>query len=187
MNFSEQKKKTLTRVDKSKKGEIDAGILDLVNLINSKDSYYTTSSCSGRIILIQKKSAKKFDCEWILVSHDQIKLEDVKKALHEPLDAKVWFRQEPMILHVACKTIDDAKRFLKLARQVYKRAGIISPSGRIIVELIGSEFMDTIVSKDKKLLVSDEYLKILVDEANIKLASNKNGIGRFYELLKSLN
>ena len=103
---------TLTRVDKSKKGEIDAGILDLVNLINSKDSYYTTSSCSGRIILIQKKSAKKFDCEWILVSHDQIKLEDVKKALHEPLDAKVWFRQEPMILHVACKTIDDAKRFL---------------------------------------------------------------------------
>lgn len=185
MDFSEQKKQVLSRIDKSKKGEIDDGIKAVVDIINSKSNYYTTSSCSGRIILIQKKSTKKYDCEWILVSHNKIKFDDVKKALLKPLDYKVWFRQEPMILHVACKTLEDARDFLKLARQVYKRAGIISPSGKIIVEIIGSEFMDTVISKDKKILVSDEYLNILVDEANIKLSSNKAGINRFYEVLKS--
>ena len=37
--------------DKSKKGGLDAPIKDLVDRINGHDSFFTTSSCSGRISL----------------------------------------------------------------------------------------------------------------------------------------
>lgn len=39
----------LSQVDLSKKGSIDDQIMDLVQYINAKDNYFTTSSCSGRI------------------------------------------------------------------------------------------------------------------------------------------
>ena len=39
----------LSQVDLSKKGSIDEQIMDLVQYINAKDNYFTTSSCSGRI------------------------------------------------------------------------------------------------------------------------------------------
>ena len=37
--------------DLSRKGSIDRPIADLVEYINSQDNYYTTSSCSGRILV----------------------------------------------------------------------------------------------------------------------------------------
>jgi tRNA wybutosine-synthesizing protein 3 len=186
MEFFEQKKKTLSKIDKSKKGEIDSDILDIVNYINSKDNYYTTSSCSGRINIISKKSGKKYDCDWLITSHDQIGFKELKLILEKPSEYKTWFREEPMILHVCCKNIVDANHFLKIAKTIYKRAGIISIEKRIIVEIIGSEFMDTIISKDRKMLVSDDYIKVLIEEANLKLASNKTGLKRFYETLKKM-
>jgi len=35
------------------KGEVDLRIIDTLNILNSKENYYTTSSCAGRIILIE--------------------------------------------------------------------------------------------------------------------------------------
>ena len=53
MVFEQQKKTVLSKLDKSKKGSIDKGILKLVNTINKNSNYYTTSTCSGRIILLE--------------------------------------------------------------------------------------------------------------------------------------
>jgi len=44
------------QVDKSRKGSVDEKILPLVNLINSTDDFFTTSTCSGRIILFANVS-----------------------------------------------------------------------------------------------------------------------------------
>jgi tRNA wybutosine-synthesizing protein 3 len=184
MDFSEQKKKTLSKADKSKKGEIDSDILDIVNYINSKENFYTTSSCSGRIVVLSKKTGKKYDCDWLFTSHSQIGFEELKPIIAKPSEYKIWFREEPMILHVCCKSLADANHLLKIAKTVYKRAGIISTDKRIIVEIIGSEFMDTIISKDGTMLVSEDYVKVLIEEANLKLASNKAGLKRFYDTLK---
>lgn len=59
MNFSKQKQESLTKIDNSKKGSIDVDIKELVDLINKNPDYYTTSSCSGRIVVLSKKSEKK--------------------------------------------------------------------------------------------------------------------------------
>ena len=50
MTFSIEKKAVLERIDKSRKQKIDEKIKSLVDHINSLDNYYTTSSCSGRML-----------------------------------------------------------------------------------------------------------------------------------------
>ena len=47
--FDRQKKQTLEGDDQSRKGSIDAPIVDLINFINEHNDFFTTSSCSGRI------------------------------------------------------------------------------------------------------------------------------------------
>ena len=49
--FDKQKKESLTGLDHSKKGTFDAPIHDLIVYINSLNDFFTTSSCSGRIIV----------------------------------------------------------------------------------------------------------------------------------------
>ena len=50
--FFEEKERVLKeKADLSKKGSIDAPIVGLVECLNESEPYYTTSSCSGRILL----------------------------------------------------------------------------------------------------------------------------------------
>ena len=51
-DFAKQKAESLSSVDHSKKGTVDAAICDLVGFINASDNFFTTSSCSGRIAVI---------------------------------------------------------------------------------------------------------------------------------------
>jgi tRNA(Phe) wybutosine-synthesizing methylase Tyw3 len=50
--FVEQKAAALRGQDLSRKGSVDEPIRNLVNFINSKSQYFTTSSCSGRILVL---------------------------------------------------------------------------------------------------------------------------------------
>jgi len=52
--FEKQKKLCLSSVDLSKKGSIDSPIRDLVHDINEQPSYFTTSSCSGRVCIFEE-------------------------------------------------------------------------------------------------------------------------------------
>ena len=54
--FEKQKASCLSQVDLSKKGSIDDQIMDLIQYINAKDNYFTTSSCSGRISVFSEVS-----------------------------------------------------------------------------------------------------------------------------------
>ncbi|XP_041965727.1 tRNA wybutosine-synthesizing protein 3 homolog isoform X3 [Alosa sapidissima] len=54
--FKQWKRHCFSKVDFSKKGNIDDEIYPVVCLINDSSNYFTTSSCSGRIILIDGHS-----------------------------------------------------------------------------------------------------------------------------------
>ena len=183
--FQKNKKDCLSRLDKSSKKSIDKDIKKLVALINSKENYFTTSSCSGRILLIEKKSDKKQDARFVFAEHKKADFKVIKKSLIKLPKNDLWLKQESIILHVACKTIEDAEKLLKLIRDTgIKRAGIISLGKKIILEIIGTEAMETIIAKDGKLLVSEGYLKELVKEANKKLLRNKNKIDELFFSIK---
>ncbi len=183
--FDKRKKDTLAKKDKSKKGGVDKDIKQLVDTINSLSDYYTTSSCSGRIMLIEKKTNRKDLAKWLYVTHGKGVFKKLLQSLDPVPKDYVWFKQESVIIHVACRSIEDASKFLKIARTSgFKRAGIISTGQRVITEIIGTENIETIVSKDNELVVDKDYLKILLKEANKKMELNKKKIDSFLTLLK---
>uniref|UniRef100_A0A3Q4H5R7 tRNA wybutosine-synthesizing protein 3 homolog n=1 Tax=Neolamprologus brichardi TaxID=32507 RepID=A0A3Q4H5R7_NEOBR len=51
-SFAQWKKQSLNKADLSKKGAVDEAIEHVVSLLNSREEYFTTSSCSGRVVLI---------------------------------------------------------------------------------------------------------------------------------------
>lgn len=187
MPFQNQKKTFLRKKDKSKIGKVDKNIRKLVSIINKNPNYYTTSSCAGRIVLLKQKSSKKDETEWIFSSHEKVKFADLKKALNKPPKEQVWFKQEGVILHIRCKTIDDAKKLLNSVRTAgFKRAGICSFTKKIMVEIIDTERIDLPVAEKGKLLVDKSYLKFLVGEANSKLKRTIKKIKKLEKKLKKI-
>ncbi|MBI4153290.1 hypothetical protein HY497_02090 [Candidatus Woesearchaeota archaeon] len=178
--FAALKKNALSRKDKSNKGSVDEPIRKLIDKINALGNYYTTSSCSGRVVLwVEPESGKKNKVSFLYRSHEEISITEIKKSLqHLPLD-KVWFRFEPMILHVACKTLDDANIILEKAKPFFKHSGIITAKEKIVVEIRGSEFIEAIVAKDGKMVASEIYLSLLVNEGNRKMNENQRKINAY--------
>jgi len=181
MHFENQKKTFLAKLDKSKKGDIDKDIILLINKVNKSKNYYTTSSCSGRIVLLAKELGKKKGSRWLFSSHEKINFKEIKKSLEKIPKQDVYFRFEPLILHAAAKTIEDAQRLINLARDLgFKRTGIQSTKNRIIIEIASTEILATIISRKGKLLIEEDYLKVLVEEANKRLDRTKKKIKEFY-------
>lgn len=60
--FGRWKKQCLKKLDASKKGSVDEGIRHVVALVNSREEFFTTSSCSGRTILIDRVRAATGTC-----------------------------------------------------------------------------------------------------------------------------
>lgn len=189
--FDMGKKNALTKDDKSKIGSIDQNIKNIVNLINLKDNFYTTSSCSGRIVLLKEPlNSKKSRFEWIYVTHDTGCKDALKKtaiALRETEEIPeeiVRLRSEPFILHVCCKTMKDAEDLLDITfNSGIRRAGIMMVKKRIMIEIIGANILDTPISKAGKFYPDDEYLDLLICTAEEKLVKNHKQINRFYDNL----
>ena len=174
--FVERKRKALHRMecnDRSKKGAVDEPIEELVDNINSKRDYYTTSSCSGRILLLHEPPSRKKNMhEWPYVTHEQATAEPFIKALGElkGSEGRVWFRMQTCILHVACRDIEAARKLLgAFYSHGWKRSGIFSMEHDVVVELLSVEGIDVPVMDSGRLLVPEDYLSVLVELANDKL------------------
>lgn len=56
--FIQRKKDVLSKKDKSSIGKWDYKIISLCEKINGNGNYYTTSSCSGRVIILKEERKK---------------------------------------------------------------------------------------------------------------------------------
>lgn len=171
MIFQEQKKKQLSLKDKSSIGSWDKKISKLCKKINKNKNYYTTSSCAGRIILI-KASEEKQPGLFIFRTHNKSKFEEIKKELEKAkkIADSVYFKQEPCILHVACKDLDSAQYLVDKAKFCgWKRSGIMATKKRIMCELMSTEHTEVPIIFQGKILANDELLKVLIKESNRKL------------------
>jgi tRNA wybutosine-synthesizing protein 3 len=184
MDFTHQKEQFLKKPDKSMAQGIDRAILPLCKKINKNQDFYTTSSCAGRIILI-KETGKKQEDAFIKVWHDKISFKELINELkNTDYKEMIYFRHEPCIMHVSCKTIKDAEKLMQLARyKGWKKSGIIS-LGKNIIELVSTEILATPIMDKGKIIVSEDYLKILVSEANKKLKQTREKIKNLENSLK---
>jgi len=170
ITFTRRKQDCLKKDDKSSIGNWDEHIKNLCEKINKKTNYYTLSSCAGRIVLL-KNLVKKGPDMFILRSHEKISFEELKKSLEDYKGKEnLIFKQETCILHVCCEKIEDAEMLLNLAREAgWKNSGIMSTQGRIVCELRSTEYLAFPIMVGGKILVSDEFLKVVILESNEKL------------------
>uniref|UniRef100_UPI0037E98931 tRNA wybutosine-synthesizing protein 3 homolog isoform X2 n=1 Tax=Semicossyphus pulcher TaxID=241346 RepID=UPI0037E98931 len=164
--FSQWKRQCLNKLDQSRKSSVDEGVEHVVFLLNGCEEYFTTSSCSGRIILIdgvpESCAVHKQNCMWLFVSHQKCKSEDLMSGLvRSTADAVLKF--EPFVLHVRCRQLEDAQ----------------------LVAVRSTHGLEVPLSHKGKLLVDNEYIHFLTKIANQKMEENHRRIQRFYQNLQS--
>lgn len=187
--WKEQCLEKMKKLDKSRKGSIDEDIKRLLEKINKKQDYFTTSSCSGRIIILtEKEGQKKYECRWLFVSHKPSTITEVKKALKDIPQEEVWMKLEPPIFHICCRRREKADKIVEIARSVgFKHSGVISAKNKIMVEIISTENVETPIAKEGMLIVTYDYLNFLLKRCNEKLRTAKKRIKKFEESLKLLS
>ena len=102
--------------------------------INLHPAYVTTSSCSGRIALFldtlqSGDIARAKGGKWLLCNHGEVRADEVMCALEKAQTSTglVHLKAEPFILHVQCRTLEEACKFLEVAKSAGFRESGISP------------------------------------------------------------
>ncbi|KAK4485080.1 hypothetical protein RD792_007688 [Penstemon davidsonii] len=197
MDFQKRKSVALAAMnspapDKSPKGNIDAPIIPLLNAINSHPSYFTTSSCSGRISILSQptptSSAPKKKARggtWVFVSHDVVQPSSLIPLLFpSSAEQNLVFRFEPLIIAVECAGIESAQSLVSLAISCgFRESGITSVSKRVIIAIRCSIRMEVPLGDSEKIMVSKEYVEYLVEVANEKMGANRKRTDHFHEKL----
>jgi len=183
-NFLQRKKDVLSKLDKSSIGKWDEKIVKLCEKINSLENYYTTSSCSGRIVVI-KEQDKKAPELFRFVSHEPVYFKGFSDFLsEEKTKLNLKFNQESFILHVACRTFEGAEKFLRKVRKAgIKKFGIIASGKKFIIEITGTEKLEFPLTEKGKILVSNEFLKLVLKKSNENLKKAWDKIEKLRKLI----
>ena len=116
-----EKEKTLKELSEFiNEGKVDQGVLPVLELLNSHNDYYTTSSCAGRVQLIQmehigdKKNSRVLG-KW----HDGTDLDTLTETL-DSWDGSgyIYLMSQSPIFHVRCRDLESAARLQVTGRLI---------------------------------------------------------------------
>ncbi|XP_073108372.1 tRNA wybutosine-synthesizing protein 2/3/4 isoform X2 [Elaeis guineensis] len=219
MEFEKRKAQALAGMaapgpDKSPKGTVDAPIVPLLDAINRHPSFFTTSSCSGRISILAhrtnpppssadptagnpkiqatapKKKKKAGGGRWLFVSHDTVDPEAVADLLfgdcHDSEGGDLVFRFEPLIVAVECRDLASAQALVSTAISCgFRESGMTSIQKRIMVAIRCSIRLEVPLGQTGLIMISPEYVRYLVRIANDKMEENRKRTDGFLHILQS--
>ena len=180
--FDRQKAEKLRKNDLSRKGSVDAPIVDYLRALNAHPDYVSLSSCSGRIIIFVNSDNLKKGCTWILVKHEAVDVDDdawTKILEHRGQKGICTLKFEPFILHVQCRHLEAAKTLQTLASEVgFRNSGFTyGKSGKVVLAIRSTHGLQVPLSDEEgQLLVEKPYVDFLIQQANAKLAQNAEKI-----------
>uniref|UniRef100_A0A8C5V424 tRNA wybutosine-synthesizing protein 3 homolog n=1 Tax=Microcebus murinus TaxID=30608 RepID=A0A8C5V424_MICMU len=154
--FGRWKAQSLSKADLSRKGSVDEDVVELVQVLNAQEQFFTTSSCAGRILLldggINGFEVQKQNCCWLLVTHKPCVKDDVHSV-----------------------AVDSG----------FRNSGItVGKRGKTMLAVRSTHGLEVPLSHKGKLMVTEEYIDFLLNVANQKMEENKKRIGRFYNCLQ---
>ncbi|XP_054690506.1 tRNA wybutosine-synthesizing protein 3 homolog isoform X2 [Grus americana] len=157
--FRQRKAQRLARADGSRKGALDERAAAVVQLLNGRAQFCTTSSCSGRLVLAQGSAAdinsweiQKKSCTWLMVTHEVCVKDDVHSV-----------------------AVDSG----------FRNSGItVGRGGKIMMAVRSTHCLEVPLSHKGKLMVSEEYIEFLIHIANRKMEENIRRIDRFHKGLE---
>ncbi len=172
------------------KGEVDEPIIHYLEILNSKDNIYTTSSCYGRITvdsvpLIDNKRNHTWLGKW----HRNVNANEILDALKKGIKNITYIKQEPFILHIGARDIETANTILSVARDRLglKRSGIMHLKPRIMLEIMGLDYVSLPAKYNEEYLIDLKNIDKIVEILNAKFNRNEERLKRFInEVDKSL-
>ncbi|XP_059995728.1 tRNA wybutosine-synthesizing protein 3 homolog isoform X1 [Lagenorhynchus albirostris] len=187
--FRRWKAQCLSKADLSRKGSVDEDVVELVQLLNGREQFFTTSSCAGRIILLDRgingSDVQKQNCCWLLVTHKPCVKDDVIVALKKA-NGDAILKFEPLVLHVQCRQLQDAQILHSVAIDSgFRNSGItVGKRGKTMLAVRSTHGLEVPLTHKGKLMVTEEYINFLIKIANQKMEENKKRIERFYNCLQ---
>ncbi len=168
-------------------GYLDRRILGLLKVINARKKSYTTSSCSGRVVVLDSHYPWERDEDNVVFkSHDLIDSSVLKKALEIKPLRRFWIQATGPILHIMTLDEAEALELIRIARMAgFKHSGVMGCSDKgWLVELV-SGVQVTIPFKDNEsIYIETENLDELVRLLNGMLEEGWNRITRLERLLR---
>ena len=186
-NFKDHKQNALKKLKSALENrQVDSLIIDLLHKINSQEEYFTTSSCAGRIVVLQlPKIGDKKHAVFLGRWHRQVTRDEVFSALNSFDEGQIWLLTQPPIFHIGCKDLEAANRLMKTGISTgFKHSGIRSLSGQIIVELQSTERMDMPMGQKGKRIVADDIIPFLVETANTAIRRAQEKLNRLEEAIE---
>lgn len=185
--FLQAKEKALQNlVDAHDKKHVDQKVKTILDILNTSDMYYTLSSCSGRIVILDlprigDKQQACFLGKW----HQMITMRDVQQVLEPPSKGIIWFLAQSPIFHIGVYSIEDADKLIKMGiTSGFKNSGIRSVKPRIIVELCSTERLDAPIGQQGTIYTNTEYLELLIQIANQILQRSQEKLQRLEKKLR---
>ncbi|HIH09317.1 MAG TPA: hypothetical protein HA254_01465 [Candidatus Diapherotrites archaeon] len=170
-------------------GKVDEQMQPLCIFITGAKKYFTSSCCSGRIMLLEKRGESRkenlFHRKW----HREVDEKEIIEGMEENVEGDLWFKLDPFILHIGCETARDANAALDAMRKAgVKRGGIlVAQEGKWLIEMQGTQSMSFPIRLGGKQLADREYVRSILGKANSMLEKNYTMLARLEgEMRKAL-
>lgn len=208
--FDKQKYAALNKRDLSNKGSIDVAIRPLVDILNDYPTCYTTSTCSGRITLIDKPHGVtnlKKNSKILLNQHCEIDATQINDVLSKRSsrfayngnkinssptlsmqdDSCVWLKFEPFILHIQTYDLTTAKELLRVAIDCgCRNSGMtFSSRERFLVAVRSTSTMEVPLSFGNQFQIEGSQLKFITDECNTRMCDNSFRLLKFQNAIET--
>jgi tRNA wybutosine-synthesizing protein 3 len=165
--------------------KVDEGISSVLEVINKLEGFYTSSSCAGRIVLLQiPQIGDKRNAEFLGIWHRPIATDELQAAATKATKGLLWILAQAPILHIGVQSLELADLMVKTAVSCgFKNSAIKSTGKKTIIELCSTERLDAPIGKDGHLFCEDEYLSLFVDIANEVIERSQNKLHLFEKTL----
>ncbi len=181
-NFLNLKERALIKLNKAEnEKKIDEDIKNILKIINLNDNYFTSSSCSGRIVIIELPSlGNKKEARFLGKWHRKVKYSEIESAFKLSTNGMIWILAQSPILHVITKSNLSADKLIKIAiSSGFKNSGVKSYFDNIVIEICSTERLDSPIGKNGKLFCNNEHLKLIMDISNHIILRSREKLGKF--------
>ena len=170
-------------------GYLDRDLVPLLVLLNRDRDIYTTSSCSGRIVVVDGPVPWiREETSVVFKSHIPVTRLEVDFVFKKTPHQSYWLIVTGPIIHLSTASLRKALDILRKARTAgFKHSGIIhiSHARGIFVELVTGVYAAQLLRTQSTSLISELEVEELLATFNNALIEGKKRLQKLYEILRA--
>jgi tRNA wybutosine-synthesizing protein 3 len=166
-------------------GKVDEAALPILEVINNIEAFYTTSSCAGRIVLLEIPTiGDKKQATFLGIWHRTITPEEISVAAKNATQGYLWLLAQAPIVHIGAESLPLAEKMVKLAISAgFKNSAIRSIGKKIILELSSTERLDAPIGREGSLFCDEKQISLLTEISNEVIKRSTEKLGRLTKKL----